>query len=1136
VPVSVPGPSSPHVVDWNYDGKPDLVLGDGNGLIWRFNNTGNGLFDDGYTLRLIGRSNLTISGEASPAIIDWNQDSYLDVVAAGDGFISYFQNVGNDTFRTEVRLTADGSNISHGSWSSLWTSDFDMDGLTDFQVGTLEGKVALYLNDGNNHTKFGGYLRTNNSILHDIDVGSRSKATTMDMDGDSYQEVLVGNSVGQILFFESNGAKASETSYTDLEGYSREIPVLEYQQKDSNGDGDGEDEGERTYLSPSVVQARRCNHTQSASPLPHLDEGLSLTIEMGFDLTLCPPVVHSTYPYHDQQDVRVSADLTFLFDKDMNKMSVQNALNISPPLSISQATWPSDNVITLDVELMDFDTVYTLIIDGGIAEDLSGMKLDGNMNGTSEGGPSDNFTLRFTTEEIPIIISNDPQGLGQSPDTTISACFNKPMFKSSVEQSLSISPTVKWSIWWGQNDGCIYVNTDLRLQTSYTISIPGDSTDLNGNTLDGNLNGQSEGHPIDAFEWQFSTISDSIPPRVLSTTPVSGELVVDLTTDITIELSESIDSRSLETGLAARNDTSFWDEGLEPGHSSIEDFGLLSFGESNFTISNAALQYDAYYEVTISGNMTTGATDLAGNPLDGDGDGSSEGSPIDDFVLAFSTLDPVPPSVVFTYPSQGEKDIDLAPTLRATFDDDMEPQTLNDSTVLLIDGLEAALNINISYYQDNNTLLLYPNELLSFRMTYTVVISAEVEDTSQNSLDGNGDGVGSGRSYDNFSWNFTTIPDTTSPILQILTPEQNASFTIGDIVNVTGIALDDDKINGLEFSINFEGWINITDSLNESDGSWSHELDTAAYEEGELRIRVRAIDPSENELTQVMFIRLHEEVTPFPIWIAVLVTIIILVSATFGYRYLRSTYVERTRVTDQQRTEIEEMLRKLEEEHESLAERAEAIEAKESDLETKESYLRDLDAHYESLAASLFEKERIDLEVGERIVAQNMGEDLSEVQRYEKAYILLSEAEASEAGEMTKKLPESGKKALLLVYFNALEAFLRDKLKGTIPSGATILLGEKGHINTRSKSWEEKWSTLSLGILSHAIDHNKHFFVEDEEQWEETKTLMRELVDIRNLTAHPSEANPDVDDVREGVYTAIKSLLEVLKKPRALKK
>ncbi|MFQ5885234.1 MAG: hypothetical protein ACE5IO_09065, partial [Thermoplasmata archaeon] len=201
-----------------------------------------------------------------------------------------------------------------------------------------------------------------------------------------------------------------------------------------------------------------------------------------------------------------------------------------------------------------------------------------------------------------------------------------------------------------------------------------------------------------------------------------------------------------------------------------------------------------------------------------------------------------------------------------------------------------------------------------------------------------------------------------------------------------------------------------------------------------------------------------------------------------------------------------------------------------------EIYLRDLDSHYQSLAQSRFERERIDLSAGERSVAQEMGENLHEIKRHEKAYILLSEAEASEAGEMTKKLPESGKKALLLVYFNALEAYLRDKLREMIPSGATILLGEKGHINTRSRGWEDKWSTLSLGTLTHAIDHNSHFFVEDEEQWEETQRLMRETIDIRNSTAHPSEANPDVSEVREKVYSAIQSLSEILKRPRELKR
>ena len=397
------------------------------------------------------------------------------------------------------------------------------------------------------------------------------------------------------------------------------------------------------------------------------------------------------------------------------------------------------------------------------------------------------------------------------------------------------------------------------------------------------------------------------------------------------------------------------------------------------------------------------------------------------------------------------------------------------------------------------------------------------------------DGIGSGASSDDYVWSFTTVPDTSLPAVNIISPLSGTIFIVGDQIEVYGNATDSDRIERLEISIRRGDWIDITDSFVSVD-NWSYNWDTEGLDEGLYTIEVKGTDPAKNEWTDQIVVELKKPVSPYPFWIPILLTIVILIGATIGYRYFRSTYAERERVTDQRRTDMEEMLRRIEEEQESLVARAEEIEEKETDLDAKEDYLRDLDEKYASLAASLLEKEKIDLALGERMVEEEMGEDVYEIKRYEKAFTLLSEAEASEAGEITKKLPESGKKAMLLVYFNAVEAFLRERMQEMIPPGATILLGEKGHINTRSRAWEEKWSMLSLGTLTHAIDHNKHFFVQDQEAWEEVKDFLRETVEIRNLTAHPSEANPDVSDVRKRVYSAILSLSNVLRRPREIKK
>jgi parallel beta-helix repeat protein len=1134
VPVGVPGPCSPDLADWDGDGDQDLFLGDAGGSIWFFNNTGNGIFADGRTLNLTTSIPINISTPVIPRMVDWDMDSDLDIIAGGDGYIQFFQNNDSGEFYDGERIIADGSVIEHGSWSSPFVTDYDGDALLDLIVGRSDGTIVLYLNDTFGELKLGGILKANNSELDSLDAGENSTVAIKDLNGDGFGDLLIGNLAGEVEWFSSNRYVGDITAFTDAIGYAESIQVVEYEQRDSNGDSDGEDGGERLFLSPSMISSARCGIGGNTAPLPYLTESLTITLRVNVIVANCPPVVTATYPYQSQTQVPVTSPIILRFDKDMNKTLVEAALSFNPPLSVSP-TWPSDREIILGVGSMEFSTDYTLTVLGSTAKDALSRGLDGNYNGSSEGSPVDDFQLVFRTEPIAQISSHGPDGIGMPLESLISVCFTKAMNQSSVEQFLSVSPSPSQWIWWDWGSKCIYIDAELEHGTTYTISISGDALDTNGNMLDGNGDGILQGGVADRYEWQFSTVADSIPPGVLNTSPINGQVNVALDTNIILNFTEPIDMGSLATGLEISSNGISWGKGTGPGTIPVQDLGTFNQNGSSLTISDLSFQPDATYQVTLFGNLTDGISDVKGNRLDGDGDGVSEGSPQDDYIFSFSTIDQTPPKVVFTYPAHEQDDIPLRPILRVIFDDDMDESSLNSGNVqLTLEG--EARQVNITYSPSNRTMLVEPLLDLDFSETYVVNISSMVRDTGGNLLDGNGDGTGSGTSSDNYTWSFDTVPDNIAPEVTILNPMSSAIFEPGDIIRINGTATDSDRVELLEINIQFEGWIDITQFLNHSNGTWFYDWETDGEEDGNYPIQVKATDPSGLFSQVETIIGLRTPVAPFPVWIPILVTIIILIGATLSYRYFRSAYVEIERVTEQRRTEVEELLRQLEDEHEALADRAGEVEAKELDLDARESYLRDLDEHYESLAASLFARERIDLATGERIVEQEMGDNLYEIKRHEKAYILLSEAEASEAGEMTKKLPESGKKALLLVYFNALEAYLREKLKDLIPTGATILLGDKGHINTRARTWEEKWDTLSLGVLSHAIDHNKHFFVENEEEWEDTKDLMRETIEIRNLTAHPSEANPDVSDVRERVYGSIHSLSRILKRPRDLKK
>ena len=192
-----------------------------------------------------------------------------------------------------------------------------------------------------------------------------------------------------------------------------------------------------------------------------------------------------------------------------------------------------------------------------------------------------------------------------------------------------------------------------------------------------------------------------------------------------------------------------------------------------------------------------------------------------------------------------------------------------------------------------------------------------------------------------------------------------------------------------------------------------------------------------------------------------------------------------------------------------------------------------LDGLYRALAAALIHSPEIDLSRGRGLVDARLGDLAPRLREHGAAYRLLSEAEASVQSELFRTLPPSAQKALLLVYFYGLEEYLSYRLRGLIPAGATLLLGERGHINVRRRGWEAQWAGLTLGNLLFVLDHNTHFFVADVERWAtEVEPLLKEAVDARNRTAHPSKDAPPLDRVRDLVYGAIPAVESILRWPK----
>jgi len=204
----------PRVVYWDADARKDLVAGHGNGTIKIFLNIGtdeNPTFDGG-TLLQVGqpglKANIDVGDRATPCIVDWNNDGKKDmVVGAYDGKIHIFINEGTDTapdFRVQTFAQENGSDlVVPPSRSSPDILDLDGDGKKDLLTGNTNGELLFYSNVATDAAPaFSGYVRVDsNGVPIDLSGTPRSRPFVCDWTGDGYLDVLIGAGDGKVHLY-----------------------------------------------------------------------------------------------------------------------------------------------------------------------------------------------------------------------------------------------------------------------------------------------------------------------------------------------------------------------------------------------------------------------------------------------------------------------------------------------------------------------------------------------------------------------------------------------------------------------------------------------------------------------------------------------------------------------------------------------------------------------------------------------------------------------------------------------------------------------------------------------------------------------------------------------------------------------
>lgn len=207
------------VGDWKEYGWDDAFDAEGNwtrgplhGYVYLLRNTGTTekpTYAEPTKLEAGGQL-VDVFGMPSPNLADFDGDGDLDLLCGEflDGF-TYFQNVGSrerPKFASGKRLSYEGQPLAMDLQMITPTAfDWDRDGDWDLVVGDEDGRVALVENTGKVVDGLPQFLPPKyfQQEADSLKFGALATPVGVDWDGDGDEDIITGNSAGNIAFFEN---------------------------------------------------------------------------------------------------------------------------------------------------------------------------------------------------------------------------------------------------------------------------------------------------------------------------------------------------------------------------------------------------------------------------------------------------------------------------------------------------------------------------------------------------------------------------------------------------------------------------------------------------------------------------------------------------------------------------------------------------------------------------------------------------------------------------------------------------------------------------------------------------------------------------------------------------------------------
>ena len=209
---STPQDAVPVLVDIDNDGDLDAFVGEFAGTINYIQNTGSASVPV-FTTQTGSNNPLSqedVGEAAHPAMADLDNDGDIDLlIGEGDGDFYYYENTGSASTPTFTQQTGasnpmDGEDI--GGDSAPTFVDIDNDNDFDLIIGESNGEINFYENTGSVSSPTFTQQTGASNPFDGVDLGTDVKPAFYDVDGDGDYDAMFGENDGQFYYYENTGS------------------------------------------------------------------------------------------------------------------------------------------------------------------------------------------------------------------------------------------------------------------------------------------------------------------------------------------------------------------------------------------------------------------------------------------------------------------------------------------------------------------------------------------------------------------------------------------------------------------------------------------------------------------------------------------------------------------------------------------------------------------------------------------------------------------------------------------------------------------------------------------------------------------------------------------------------------------